>query len=214
MRLFVGLNATLETDNWRYRLTYASTYTSQLQGPFNPLLDALAQVPTDVWPDAESLRNHLKGAGKQTHYFSAGFVYDNSKWLVQSELALMTSKWASLDMTNGYLSIGRRFHSFTFYTVGSYAKSRKRLRTGGPLVSTPELDFLATAAQFLANASYTDQNTVSVGMRWDLHPQLALKAQWDHTWVRKNGGGLLVLREPVSHDITLNTVSLNLNFVF
>ena len=214
MRPFVGANASLESDNWKVRLTYATTNTSRLDTPFQSLLNTLNQIPQTAWPQAASLRNSLTGKDKQTHYYSIGLAYDDSQWTVQSEFAMMTSKWISLDMTNGYLSVGRRFGSVTLYTVGSYAKSGKRLRIDPTQITVSGLDSLASTTQLLADASHTDQNTISLGARWDFYPRMALKAQWDHTWVRKNGGGLLLLIEPLDQAITLNTFSLNLNFVF
>jgi len=214
MRPFVGANATLESDNWKVRLTYATTDTSRLDTPFQPLLDTLGQVPQAVWPQAASLQNRLTGKGKQTHYYSIGFAYDDTQWTVQSEFAMMSSRWVSLDMTNGYLSVGKRIGPVTLYTVGSFAKSLDRLRVDRPVISNPELDFLATTTQLLADASHTDQNTISLGARWDFYPKMALKVQWDHTWVRKRGGGLLLLRSPLEQDTTFNTFSINLSFMF
>jgi len=52
MRPFAGMNISLETDHWRYRLTYATTHTSKLQNPFNTLIGALRQTPSAVWPSA------------------------------------------------------------------------------------------------------------------------------------------------------------------
>lgn len=214
MRPFVGFNTSLEDNNWKVRLTYATTDTASIRSPVDPLLNALNQVPQTSWPQASALYNRLIGVNKQTHYYSAGFSYDNHDWVVQSEFSLMTSKWLSVNMTNGYLSVGRRFGPVTFYTVGSYAKSRDNPRVDRTQIITSGIEGLVSVTEDLLNAVHTDQNTVSLGFRWDLHPQAALKAQWDHTWVRKHGGGLMVLKEPLDHDITLNTFSLNLNFVF
>ncbi|MBX3631130.1 MAG: hypothetical protein KF908_14730 [Nitrosomonas sp.] len=214
MRPFVGFNTSLEDNDWKLRFTYTTTDTAFIKSPTDSLVNALNQVPQTIWPQAAVLYDQLKGINTQTHYFSAGFSYDKHNWVVQSEFALIASRWIGVDMTNGYLSAGRRIGPVTFYTVGSYAKSGSHPRIDQNQHFPADLEGLATATQNLLNALHIDQNTVSVGLRWDFHPKAALKAQWDHTWTRKHGGGLLELKKPLDHDITLNTFSLNLNFVF
>ncbi len=214
MRPFVGFNTSLEDNDWKIRLTYSTTNTAFIKSPANPFVNALNRVPQTAWPQAAALHDRLKGVNTQTHYFSVGFSYDKHNWVVQSEFALIASRWVSVDMTNGYLSAGRRVGPVTFYTVGSYARSSSHPRVDQNQIFSADLLDLATVTQNLLNALHIDQNTVSVGLRWDFHPKAALKAQWDHTWTRKHGGGLLELKKPLDHDITLNTFSANLNFVF
>lgn len=214
MRPFVGFNTSLEDNNWKVRLTYTTTDKASIRVPADPLVKALYQVPQAAWPQAGYLFNRLKGVNSQAHYFSVGFSYDKHNWVVQSEFSLIASQWTSINMTNSYLSAGWRFGPVTFYTVGSYAKSNARPRVDQSQIHAPELLGLATATQNLLNAVHIDQNTLSVGARWDLHPQAALKIQWDHTWSRKHGGGLLELKKPLDHNIQLNTFSANLNLVF
>lgn len=214
MRPFVGFNTSLEDNDWKIRLTYSTTDTAFIKAPADPLVNALNLVPQALWPQASALHDRLKGVDTQTHYFSAGFSYDKHNWIIQSEFSLIASRWASVDMTNGYLSVGRRIGPVTLYTVGSYARSSSRPRVDQNQILSADLRDLAFATQNLLDAVRIDQNTVSVGLRWDFYPRTALKLQWDHTWTRKHGGGLLDLKKPLDHDITLNMFSANLNFVF
>jgi hypothetical protein len=215
MRPFMGANVTFESDDWKVRLVYATTEVSSIRSQLDPLLGTLNSIPQSIWPQATTLSGILDGVNERASFYSAGFAYDNNKWLIQSEFALMASDWPSVNMTNGYLSIGRRMGPVAFYTIGAYAKSRDNLtKVAPPLISSPALNQLQTITQNVLNAPRINQNSISLGLRWDLHSQIALKAQWDHTWVRKHGGGLLILKEPLEKDITLNTFSLNLNFVF
>lgn len=215
MRPLFGANASFETDYWKTRITFASTnVASTRNSALDRLLGALDQVPTSVWPQAADLSNLISGENNRVYYYSIGMSYDKNAWLIQSEFALTDSKWPSVAMTNGYLSVGRRVGPVTFYTIGAYAKSLDKPERVSPQLADPALNQLQVLTQNSMNAVHVDQNTISLGMRWDLHPKMALKAQWDHTWVRKNGGGLLILREPLDHNTTLNIFSLNLNFVF
>ncbi len=215
MRPLIGANASFETDHWKTRVTFAATEVASTRSTqLDRLLSALDQVPQSVWPQAAGLPELISGEGDWAYYYSIGMSYDKNSWLIQSEFALTDSKWPSVALTNGYLSVGRRVGPVTFYSIGAYAKSLDKRTKVTPQLSDPALHQLQVITQNSMNAIHIDQNTFSLGMRWDLHPQMALKAQWDHTWVRKNGGGLLILREPLDHNITLNIFSLNLNFVF
>lgn len=215
MRPLFGANASFETNYWKTRISFATTnVASTRNAALDRLLGALDQVPPSLWPQAAGLSDEISGEGNRVNYYSIGMSYDKDAWLVQSEFALTDSKWPSVAITNGYLSVGRRVGPVTFYTIGAYAKSLDKPTRVTPQLSDPALNQLQVITQNSMNAVHFDQNTVSLGMRWDFHPKMALKAQWDHTWVRKNGGGLLILKKPLDHDTTLNIFSLNLNFVF
>lgn len=214
MQPFAGFKASLETDYWTAHLAYATTLTTKQRTDFDQQTDFLRQIPHSIWPQASSLANHFSAEGKQTHYLTAGFSYDNSRWVAQSEFAWLKTKWLDTNMTNGYLSVGRRIGPVTLYTVGSFAYSGKKYRIDNSQISQPFIAAIANELEGIANIGRIDQNTVSVGARWDFYPRMALKAQWDHTWVREQGGGLQLLTAPLDHNIQVNTFSANLNIVF
>jgi hypothetical protein len=81
----------------------------------------------------------------------------------------------------------------------------------GPAVALPAQG-LAEAATAAANYTAGEQQTTSLGVRWDISPQVALKAQWDRTHVEVNGGGLW--RTSTLSEATLNVVGVSLDFVF
>lgn len=85
-------------------------------------------------------------------------------------------------MTQGYLSTGHRIGPVTLYSVGSYARSLDDpLHISADPEASSGVDRLKTIAQNAFNRTLVDQNTFSLGARWELNPQMALKAQWDHT---------------------------------
>lgn len=211
----VGANVLFESEHWKARLSYAAAELSSVRSPVDQLANAFNQIPPAIWPQSVQLPGELSGEGRLVNYLSAGMAYDNNAWLIQSEVAMTSSEWSNSDKLNGYFSVGRRFGSVTLYSVAAAVKSTDKLiKVSAPLVSSPRLDQLQAVTQNALRASRVDQQTVSLGMRWDLYPQMALKAQWDHTWVDKDGTALLVMREPLEKNMTLNIFSVNLNFVF
>lgn len=215
MQPFIGANVSFESEYWKARLTYSRAKLSSVRSPVDQLAGLLDQIPAAIWPQSASLPGKLNGEGRWVSYQSASVAYDNNTWLVQSEIAMVSSEWSNANLMNGYFSVGRRFGPVTLYSVAASARSRDKLtKVSAPLVALPGFEQLQIGAQNAFRSSRINQSTVSLGMRWDLLPKMALKAQWDHTWVDRNGGGLLVLKEPLKKDITLNIFSVNLNFIF
>ncbi len=210
----VGANTTFESMHWKVRLSAATAELDSFKSPVDSLLYALEQTPVSIWPETSGFINKLNGDKKQVSFLSAGLAYDKNSWLFQSEAALAASKWPAASMYTGYASLGRRFGPVTFYSVVSGAKTLDRKTTvTSPILPLPQLEVLQTVTQDALNAGRINQQTVSVGARWDIHPQVALKAQWDHTWIRRHGG-VLLQNELLDRDITLNIFSANISFVF
>ncbi len=60
-----------------------------------------------------------------------------------------------------------------------------------------------------------EQDTLSLGVRWDLHSRAALKLQWDSTRVHDGGYGLMWRAEGKNRgDDRIDLVSITLDFVF
>ncbi len=59
-----------------------------------------------------------------------------------------------------------------------------------------------------------DQQSLALGIRWDINPQLAFKAQWERSWVDQNGAGLWWKTSIDNPDTEIDTFSINLDFVF
>lgn len=65
------------------------------------------------------------------------------------------------------------------------------------------------------NSTYIDQQTFSLGVRWDVTAQIALKAQYDYIQIADNGYGLWAI--PLEADLQGRDVqlfSVSVNFVF
>jgi hypothetical protein len=102
---------------------------------------------------------------------------------------------------------------FTVY--GMLGRSLSKL----PVLSTPNWSSISSDAQNLAtrltygiNGSRARQSTLSIGTRWDFHPQMALKVQLDHFWVSPTGSGLWV--GPSLSAARPNVLSATLDFTF
>ncbi|PLX74642.1 MAG: hypothetical protein C0607_10375 [Azoarcus sp.] len=85
---------------------------------------------------------------------------------------------------------------------------------------TPVLDpaaaqqaqILASSAAYARNASGANQQTLSLGLRWDPDPQMSLKVQWDHVRIDANGGRLW--SNATLDSGHANVMSVALDFIF
>jgi len=212
MRLspIIGANIVYESEHWKTRVSFVSTRFDKLKSGLNPFIEIFNDIPASAWPEAKKIRNQLDDTGDRLNYVSLGVGYDNNIWQIQSEAAFFSS-----NLLNGYISIGRRFGPFTLYTTGATVQSvHKKIRVSSPPVADPDLERLRLTAQEILQGGRFHQNTLSVGMRWDVHPKIALKAQWDHTWAKRNGARLFIQREPLESSVEIDAFSINLNFIF
>jgi hypothetical protein len=74
--------------------------------------------------------------------------------------------------------------------------------------------YIPEIVQTIFNYADVDQTTFSVGTRWDFKPNLALKLQWDRTWVAENQAMLWERASDETAAQTVDIVAVSLNFVF
>lgn len=209
----VGATLGWEFDRWQARLGFATLK----QNPSNPgarqLAAALRQV-AGLWPEAAAIADDLEAKGSRLYYYSAGFAYDPKPWTVQSEISYIDSGYnnAFSSVWSAYISLGRRIGPVTVYGLGAMIENPD----GRVQVPSPPLPLTGLQQQLQAayDLSFVKQHSLSLGMRWDIRYDLALKMQWDHTWVDDYGGLLWLQKQPLTDGETLDTFSINLNFVF
>jgi hypothetical protein len=208
----VGATLGWEFDNWQVRLGVATLKQRFFDADISQLTTILQQAAV-LWPEAAGIADGLEDDGGRVNYFSAGFTYDSKPWTTQSEISYIDSEYNVVgSILSAYLSLGRRTGAVTLYGVGALAKSPDA-RVQVPL-SPPPLAELQQQVQTTYNLSFVKQHSLSLGMRWDIRYDLALKVQWDHTWIDEYGGALLLQKQPFTNDASLDTFSINLNFVF
>jgi len=214
MALFGG-NLVYECDNWRARLGY--THLTPLQNlPLRPLHAALENPQVQAaWPGAASVFDALAIEGRQLHFSAIGLAYDDGIWPVQAEAAYISSNIAWLpDIATAYLSAGRRLERVTTYALFGLGQSlHYHVPVRQPLLQTPALASLTNSVDRLLNSNGVDQLSASLGARWDVHENIALKAQWSHFWLGGNGTLYwLELKNPLPKQV--NVWSFGVDFVF
>ncbi|TCS40696.1 hypothetical protein [Reinekea marinisedimentorum] len=176
----------------------------------------------ETWAEAEALIDDFEIDGTDINYTSLGVTYDAYPWLIESELSYTDLEAEALSgFFSGYISTGYSFDVITLFAMAGFiepAEERKVVSDvetlSGPYASyQEELEALQQGVQSAYN-NRVDQNSLSIGMRVDVRQNMAIKLQWDHTWIDEYGNGLWY-RDKENEDKTeVDTLSLKLDFVF
>lgn len=220
----LGLSLSWESERWQLRMTAAQNrFDKDLE--YFPGLDGLAEIllaAEPVWPDAPSLAEQMEVNRERINYYTVGAAYNSAPWQVQAEVGLLDSEVDVYPtLLSSYLSVGRQVGPVTFYTMLADADQRtSRLAVPAPPVIpfppgvSEQLALLADATRSAFDGASIDQSSLSFGARWDIRYDMALKFQWDRSWVHRYGSALWERRSTPTDDRVLDTFSLNLNVIF
>lgn len=186
----------LQTGPWVFRLSYANiVFRNNL--PLGSVLNtylppAMAQQSVD----------YLATANTRSHYYALGAVYDSGPWqlhLMLNHIVQGSNAFQSAD--GGYFQAGYRVGQVTPYVGYSWISSDQRGNTLNPVVAAIMADGRA------------EQSTTTLGARWDVMRNAALKVQWDHI----NGESESIFpyrRETSAWRGKMDLFTLTMDFVF
>ncbi len=191
--------------DWQFRLSHAEVRFNH-ETPSDQLLqkfgDPLSGVPyLSLVPD-------MAMQDQWAHFSSFGLVYDRGPLNFQFMLnQIQQDSPAYADSKAGYLLAAYRLGNVTPYLGISRSLTHRDALPHSPI---PGIDAIT---QSLVSQSYMDQFTYTLGGRWDLVQNLALKAQVD--WVRGDPYSLFLYKNTTpAWDGDMTVFSLALDFVF
>ncbi|MBV2235682.1 MAG: porin [Sterolibacterium sp.] len=164
-----------QDTHWTGRLGISSLRLAK--GMPNPLDTALSAIPL---PLAESLRHDIQLIGRRATYKTAELAYEDGPLKLQGAYARITS--SSLLIPRGhsaFVSAGYRFGRFTPYVTVSALRTKSSDYPQRLAASGPPLEGLAELAQFTLSSPLSNQNTYTLGLRYDFADNFALKLQAD-----------------------------------
>ena len=187
------------------------------------LIESLNQVRAlpvpSVSADASAMVSNLDLAAKPLTYATFGLTYMQSEWQYAAEVTRVSL--GNSKVNAGYASVARHFGDVSLFGIVSGASGNTSVVPNpvwqpvlAPLIgpaAARQAQMLGTLAAPYASRT-TRQTTYSLGARWNLHPRMALKVQWDHVKVRPNGGFLW--SNSKNDPGSANTGTVLLDFVF
>ncbi len=211
-----GLNLSAETGSWTFRVSHmdASHTNYQADGQAAPsTLFAVSQPQTgrgfrlnpaaascasfsanigcsQLFTNFDSVFNALRRDKKPFNITDLGLVYDNGNVVVQAEYMTRKSDSQLSNSSAYYLTAGYRFDRVLPYVSYSASKTdtRRYILNAAPQYQSL-VDQRFTQGAPYAQTSNTDNRTLSMGLRVDVAPSLALKFQLDQYKPRTNSYG-------------------------
>lgn len=198
----LGLTLSLVDAEMTLRASLVQADVSVQSSKLNPIMALIYRQNPAV--AAEYSLAHIDAQ----RYASLGIRYEHNNWLLMTEIARTDLKRKSLpDQLAAYVTVGHTFGDWTPYVT--YAQ----LHMLGDLNETRLSGRTALIANAYLATKKNDQKTVSAGVRWDIKPGLALKAQWDRVTPNAGEPGLLTGKLPTGQS-HLNVVSVVLDWAF
>ena len=213
--IFSGSAVYMKGD-WTSRLSYSQFEVTHDSSDLNLLRQTLTNPAVNlVWPGVQSLAPRIQTIGTIARFSEIGAAYDDGIWLAQAEASYIdTDSPFFPSMASGYFSLGRRFSSLTLYGLLGIGKSLNS-KTNIPQLLFPDPN-LVVAQKSLDQAlnNNIDEKSLSLGLRWDFSTNMALKLQWSHFWLGRNGTQNWITNPQQSAPEEVNVFSTGIDFVF
>lgn len=139
---------------------------------------AAAHPIPSIASSLNSLANDLSMLNKDIAFSSAGLAYENGPLQTQMAYSHFTSESLLFpESFSGYFSVGYRIGKFTPYGVISSVRNKKSGRANE--LAGKGVDAIVGVANFMLSTGQSEQDTFSLGMRYDFMNNAALKFQID-----------------------------------
>jgi len=201
---YYGFALSAYDAHWTLRAMWLNGDTHLESAQLARVVAMLQQRAPDV--AADYAYETLKNAG----YHTLGLRYEDDRWLVLAEIAgtrTGDTRMLGEDLA-AYLTAACRFGAWQPYL--SYAARRTDGVDPDPRITDPVA--ARTINTLLAAQNYS-QDTASLGLRWDLALNLALKAQVDRVMPRDGARGSFTQPLPAGRQHS-DVISFALNVVF
>jgi hypothetical protein len=212
-------------DSWgvSHRTQWGDTTLFASYGELKVSVDELSQffgAYRYFGPLGEELASRYEVDGKRASLLNLGVSYDPGSWFVMGEWARFSSSSLIGDSEGGYITFGYRVDEWTPYLGMARVKVTSNTSEPGLDAALYPSPF-AESAQLLNGilnellSSGIQQESVTVGARWDFRPGMALTGQYDHINMRSGSpGGLINQQSEFIPGGSFNVFSLALDFVF
>jgi hypothetical protein len=184
-----------------------------------PSLNGIFDALRNFGPQGIELANRYDLTDKMARFIGLGAQYDPGQWFALSEWGRTQYHSVLGESTAWYASGGYRWAKLTPYLTYSDVRANSNTSDPGLVLSTLPTYLVAPAIELNAGlnsflGSITIQKTITLGARWDVLRNLALKLQYDHTRLGPGSPGTLINRQPdYRPGGTVNLISATIDFV-
>lgn len=199
-----------QLPKWLFRAGFNVSRLDDDYAQLTPLLGALRMTGV---PQAAAVADDLRLTKGNYVFLAAGLAYEDGPWRAMAGITHIDSdNLLSHSALSTTFSLGYRINRWTPYIIYSRAESdHPRASTGLPNIYPYAL--LNAAVDEATSFNQFDQDTFSVGARYDFAKNAALKMQVDRTHSRNNPSMFWVEADP-DWDGNATIFSVTLDFVF
>jgi hypothetical protein len=177
-------------------------------------IDYISKVPDFLWPNSDIFAKSLLMTGKEINYSSLSSQYRWKSWLASAEWSRISSDSDVIPTINsGYTSLSYQINAHQFYGVYAFTNANTYV-FDEPGVNEQALAEVIEGTTYLMNFYAANQQTISLGWRWDITNNIASSLQWNFTKIEE-AGSILWLNTSVHNEAEeVNTLLLTLSMVF
>jgi len=211
----LGLSLSFEHFNWLVKVKYTQSKIANEPASNTLLTEVISQLPDTLWPNSDGFSQALRVKGKAVQYASVSGQYQWQNWLASAELAQITSEAKAIPkLTSGYAALSHQINAHQFYGIYAFTESNNYFfnEVG---VNEALLEELIDASVKALNFYAANQQTLSIGWRWDINSYMATSLQWNHSRIEEHSNTLWLDRPGQHGDKEkINVLLLTLNLVF
>lgn len=166
--------------------------------------------------------------GRNITFTGLGMTYDQGNWVFSGEYTKRRAAQFISSTTGWYGNVSYRLGKFTPYlglsrlSVDHATSNAVTTTPGAPPLTQLVENSVQSGVQSLLNTQKLAQRTTTVGTRWDVLSNVAVKAQWDHVTKPANSYGLFFTNDPgdppersfLNSTRRVNILSLSVDVVF
>jgi hypothetical protein len=210
----VGLSLSFDYFNWLVQVNHSEVTIDNEPQSSAVIIEGISQVPDFLWPNSQAFAQSLLMTGEKVHYSSFSGQYQWKNWLASAEVSQINSKSDVIPkIISGYFALSYQVNAHQFYSIYALTDSKNYV-FDEPGVNEVVLEELIHGTTDLMNFYAPNQQTISLGWRWDITNYMASSLQWNYTKLDEAGSTLWIDTSDHSEAENINTVLLSLSMVF
>ncbi|KGJ97597.1 hypothetical protein [Colwellia psychrerythraea] len=211
----IGISLSFDHFNWLVQVKHSQVSISNEPQSNALLASSISQVPDFLWSNSQDFSQSLLMKGQEVDYSSLSAQYFWKNWLASAEISRIQSASEVIPkITSGYAALSYQLNAHQLYCIYAFTNSNNYIFDESG-VNEQALEELIHATTGLMNFYAANQETISLGWRWDITSSVASSLQWNYTRLKENGSTLW-LNNSDHHDVAenINTVFLTMSMVF
>lgn len=210
----IGISLSFDHFNWLVQAKHSQTKIAHDPQSNSFVIDIISKVPDLLWPNSKEFAESLLMTGKEVNYSSISGQYQWQNWLASAELSRITSESEVIPkITSGYAALSYQINAHQLYGIYAFTDSNIYV-FNEPRVNEPALEEVIEGTTYLMNFYAANQQTTSLGWRWDITNNIASSLQWNYTKIEETGSVLWLNKSDHNNKESVNTFFLTLSMVF